>query len=127
MGRPRMALGSRERDVQDRASMIDSFFHFCTAQELRVMQTVCDYSADTHCLTEDDIVAGYRTLRLGTYFNGLDKQDGLIHIEVRGSEIAPIRLNWLASSLSGPSSLQRHLANEASAVARSERSEHIDI
>lgn len=87
MGRPRKPLGSRERDVQNRASMIDSYYSFCKAQELRVMQTVSGFSPSTHMsdhfLSEDRIVAEYRTMRLGTYFNGLDKQDGLIQMEVR--------------------------------------------
>ena len=84
MGRPPMPKGSRERDVQDRASMIDSFFHFCTAQELRLMKTALDYAEDTHWnLDAETITTLYRTERLGTYFNGLDKQDDLVQMEMR--------------------------------------------
>lgn len=84
MGRPRKAPGTSEHEIVNRALAIESFYHFCIQQQLRLMKDILGYSEETHWnLDEAEITRLYREERLGTYFNGWDRQDQRIQMETR--------------------------------------------
>ena len=82
MGRPPLPIHLRAKSVQQRAEALETFFHFCAKQELRLMQSCCQWS-DASNISDEDVVSAYREERLGTFFNGRDVQDDLINLEIR--------------------------------------------
>ena len=79
IGRPPDNGVESQRQIDRRANALEMFDKFCETQQLRIMRLSQEYGENTF-VDAEEIHRQYRTMRLGTYFNGLDKQDSNIHI-----------------------------------------------